>query len=145
MPCYALRVKNTSMQTTIAETMRQQPIAFAYLVGSYARNRATPLSDVDVAVYPDDRVPSSIDIISDITTRLQGVLKPLDVDVIDLRHAGIPVLRSIMRDVSPIVVKDTSKERLFRRSVFQRSLDFQPTLALIGKRTIEHIRHRTPS
>lgn len=139
MPCYARRVKNTPIQTTIAETMRQQPIAFAYLVGSHARNRATPRSDVDVAVYPNDQA-SIMQFISDLTTRLQGALKPLDVDVIDLRRAGIPVLRSIMRDASLVVVKDVDKERLFRRSTFQRSLDFQPTLALIGKRTIDHIR-----
>lgn len=143
--CYARRVTNTTIRTAIVDAVKRQPVAFAYLVGSYARHRETPHSDVDIAVYPNDQASAAPDAVSDIATRLQGTLKPLEVDVIDLRRAGIPVLRSVMKDASPILVNDTDKERRFRRSVFQRSLDFQPTLALIGKKTIEHIRQNESS
>lgn len=139
MPCYARKVKNTSIQTTIAKALEREPLAFAYLVGSYARNRATPLSDIDVAVYVDEN-PAVSDVVNDLTTNLQTALAPIDVDVIELNRVGLPVLRSILPHAQPILIANPVQERLFRRNSIKRMVDFQPTLKLIGDRTIRHIR-----
>jgi predicted nucleotidyltransferase len=51
-------VVGASLKQRIAEVLSPHPIALAYLYGSAAAGRATPLSDVDIAlVVIEDRAP----------------------------------------------------------------------------------------
>ncbi|HLD34504.1 MAG TPA: hypothetical protein VJB62_01425, partial [Patescibacteria group bacterium] len=63
-----------------------------------------------------------------------------DVDVIELNRAGIPVLSMIMKNAIPLMIKNVETERNFRNITYQKIVDFQPTLNLIGRRTLERIR-----
>lgn len=115
-------------------------MAFAYLVGSQAGGKTTPLSDVDVAAYfgrPKDKLTG---LASELSAGLQAALGRQDVDVIELNRAGIPVLSSIMKNAAPLVINNIDEERDFKRSVYRKIVDFQPTLNLIGRRTLERIR-----
>lgn len=128
------------MADIISDVIRRYPVAFAYLVGSQASGKTTPLSDVDVAAYfnrPGDKLTG---LASGLSADLQTALGRQDVDVIELNRAGIPVLSSIMKNAVPVVVNSVDEERDFKRSVYRRIVDFQPTLNLIGQRTLERIR-----
>ncbi len=66
-------------------------VRLALVFGSRARGTATPTSDVDVAV----RAPG-IDLLdlAALLSRATG----LEVDVVDLEHAGVPLLARIVRE-----------------------------------------------
>jgi len=133
-------VKKNQLSETIAKALEGHPVAFAYLVGSQASGKTTPLSDVDVAAYfgrPKDKLTG---LASELSSSLQTALGRQDVDVIELNRAGIPVLSSIMKNAAPLVINNTDEERDFKRSVYMKIVDFQPTLSLIGRRTLERIR-----
>jgi len=66
-------------------------VQLALVFGSRARGTATPTSDVDVAVGAP-----SIDLLdlAALLSRATG----LEVDVVDLEHAGVPLLARIVRE-----------------------------------------------
>ena len=49
-----------SMQQTIADYFKTQPVVKAWLLGSFARGEETPLSDVDLLVIYDDKARVSL-------------------------------------------------------------------------------------
>ena len=49
-----------SMQKTIADYFKSQPVVKAWLFGSFARGEETPLSDVDLLVIYDDKARVSL-------------------------------------------------------------------------------------
>jgi predicted nucleotidyltransferase len=66
-------------------------VRLALVFGSRARGTATPASDVDVAV-----VAPGVDLL-DLTAELSKATG-LEVDVVDLEHAGVPLLTRILRE-----------------------------------------------
>jgi uncharacterized protein len=66
-------------------------VRLALVFGSRARGTATPTSDVDVAV-----VAPGIDLL-DLAAELSRATG-LEVDVVDLEHAGVPLLARIVRE-----------------------------------------------
>lgn len=133
-------MKKIQLIVIISNVIRQYPVAFAYLVGSQATGKVTQLSDVDVAVYFDRPKDKLTGLASELSAGLQAALGRQDVDVIELNRAGIPVLSSIMKNAAPLVINNIDEERDFKRSVYRKIVDFQPTLNLIGRRTLERIR-----
>ena len=49
-----------TMQKTIADYFKTQPVLKAWLFGSFARGEDTPLSDVDLLVQYDDKARISL-------------------------------------------------------------------------------------
>jgi len=49
-----------TMQKTIADYFKTQPVLKAWLFGSFARGEETPLSDVDLLVQYDDKARISL-------------------------------------------------------------------------------------
>lgn len=66
-------------------------VRLALVFGSRARGTATPTSDVDVAVGAP-----GVDLL-DLAAELSRATA-LEVDVVDLEHAGVPLLARIVRD-----------------------------------------------
>ena len=66
-------------------------VRLALVFGSRARGTATPTSDVDVAVGAP-----GVDLL-DLTAELSRATG-LEVDVVDLGHAGVPLLTRILRE-----------------------------------------------
>ena len=66
-------------------------VRLALVFGSRARGTATPASDVDVAVGAP-----GVDLL-DLAAELSRATG-LDVDVVDLEHAGVPLLARIVRE-----------------------------------------------
>lgn len=67
-----------------------------YLVGSRARGNATPVSDVDVAVLPEQPLPSWV--LSGLREALFESTVPYEVDVIDLSQADAEFQRRVLEE-----------------------------------------------
>ena len=83
-------------RTALIEALRRalghrQEVRLAMLFGSRARGCARPESDVDVAVEAP-----GVDLWTLAADLSQAV--GLEVDVVDLRRAGYPLLKSVLRD-----------------------------------------------
>ena len=75
----------------LREVLRgRKDVRFAFLFGSQARGRARADSDVDVAVEGDVDTLSLMADLREATGR--------DVDVVNLRNAGYPLLKALLRD-----------------------------------------------
>ncbi len=86
--------------TALVETLRRalenrRDVRLAMLFGSRARGRARPDSDVDLAVEAP-----GVDLWTLAADLSQAV--GLEVDVVDLREAGYPLLKSVLRDGLPV-------------------------------------------
>jgi predicted nucleotidyltransferase len=92
------------------------------LFGSLAKGRATPESDLDLAVLMD--VPLSAEtkmaLIGDLS---QAVGRP--VDLIDLRVAGEPLLGQILKHGVRLLGSDADYAELIKRHLFDEA-DFMP-------------------
>ncbi len=73
----------------------REDVRLAMLFGSRARGCARPGSDVDLAVEAPD-----VDLWTLAADLSQAV--GLEVDVVDLRDAGYPLLKSVLRDGVPV-------------------------------------------
>lgn len=81
----------------------EHDVLLAVAFGSMARGEARFDSDVDVAVLTDRRLTSErrsslMELVASVTGRA--------VDLVDLRAAGVPLLRSVLREGRELVRKD---------------------------------------
>ena len=75
----------------LQEALRsRKDVRLALLFGSQARGKARRDSDVDVAIEGDINTLALISELSDATGR--------EVDVVELRRAGYPLLKALLRD-----------------------------------------------
>ena len=101
---------------------RHGGIRVAILFGSLAKGRATPESDLDLAVLMDAPLSAEtkMALIGDLS---QAVGRP--VDLIDLRVAGEPILGQILKHGIRLLGSDTDYAELIKRHLFEEA-DFMP-------------------
>ncbi|MDP2031002.1 MAG: nucleotidyltransferase domain-containing protein [Thiobacillus sp.] len=97
-------------------------IRLAILFGSLAKGRATPESDLDLAVLMDTPVSAEIKmaLIGELS---QAVGRP--VDLIDLRVTGESILGQILKYGVRLMGSDTDYAELIKRHLFEEA-DFMP-------------------
>lgn len=102
----------------------EKAILFAYLFGSFATGEATPLSDIDIAVYPARNL--SLDDRLAIIQRLgkKTRLENLDVTFLD-RLDNLHILAAMIDHGIVLVDKDPDQRELFEVMVRHQFLDFQ--------------------
>lgn len=101
-------------------------ILFAYLFGSYAKNRQTQGSDIDIAIYLNSY---SLDKELQINYELSKLLKK-DVDLVILNHTrNLFLLESILKD--GIVLKDNGLRIDFELKKQHELLDYKSFRAYI--------------
>lgn len=95
----------------VAETLSAEPgLLLAVAFGSASKGRARSDSDIDIAVLAQEplsreRREQTIRRITEITGR--------PVDLVDLRSAGVPILRTILTEGRTLLCRDRSvRERL---------------------------------
>jgi predicted nucleotidyltransferase len=77
-------------------------VAFAYLFGSFARGRTSPLSDVDIAIYlaEDKQIPEKkVQILGD----LMDLLQTDEIDLVIMNAASLPLRMKIIEHGKVIV------------------------------------------
>lgn len=97
-------IRNTSIKHDILKLVpkakiylrSRKDILFAYLFGSYARNKVGPLSDVDIAVYltKDDLSIKKMDILGD----LIDIFKTDEIDLVILNTAPLTLRMKILQN-----------------------------------------------
>jgi predicted nucleotidyltransferase len=97
-------IRNTSIKHDILKLVPEakiylrsrKDILFAYLFGSYARNKVGPLSDVDIAVYltKDDLSIKKMDILGD----LIDIFKTDEIDLVILNTAPLTLRMKILQN-----------------------------------------------
>ena len=111
---------------------RRTDVLFAYLFGSSAKGRITPLSDIDVAVYLSGRDFSEtrFDIIGD----LMNILGTDEIDLVILNSAPITLQMRIMQNKR--IVADTAPfvRHAFESATMRTYFDFSKIESTILER-----------
>jgi uncharacterized protein len=95
----------------VAEALAADPgLLLAVAFGSASKGRARPDSDIDIAVLAQE--PLSIERREQMIRRIAEITgRP--VDLVDLRSAGVPMLRTILTDGRTLLCRDQrARERL---------------------------------
>ena len=110
------------IQDILAQALRDDgSVLFAYLFGSSARGTTGPLSDVDVAVYLDEKA-DLFECRLRLMRVLSRVLKTERVDVIVLNEAPMLLGYAVIRD--GVVIKEHREARIpFETFIMRHYLD----------------------
>jgi len=102
----------------------EEAVIFAYLFGSVAGGETTPLSDVDVAIYPTRRL--TLDDRLGIIQRLgkKTKLENLDVTFLD-RLENLYILAAIIDRGVVLVDKNPDERKLFEVMKHHQFIDFK--------------------
>lgn len=99
-------------------------VVFAYLFGGLARGRASPLSDVDVAVY----LASDADVLSaklDLIGAITRVLATDAVDLVVLNEAPLSLAGRIQQGAQVLVDKEPGCRFVYESLIRREFADFQ--------------------
>ena len=101
----------------------EKDVKVVYLFGSTARDEHDRMSDVDVAVLGEDKIP---------LMELAGFSEHLkenigrDVDVVDLRDKGYRFIQNVLKDSEVVLNRDEDLRIDFEAYTLQRYLDMKP-------------------
>jgi uncharacterized protein len=118
----------------IAEVLSaRQEILEAYLFGSRARGAGQAHSDVDVAVFVDEKTidPGVFGYRSELTAALMSGLHTNSVDVVVLNSAPPLLYHRVLRDGVRVLSRDLRATTVREGRALSRHCDFVPQLAKI--------------
>ena len=109
----------------------REEVLEAYLFGSHARGQTQPHSDVDVAVYIDEKRAddSGYGYRASLTTDLMAGLRFNDVDVVVLNRAPPLLYHRVLRDGVRLLARDLRATTTREGRAVSRYCDFVPQLA----------------
>jgi predicted nucleotidyltransferase len=112
-------------------------IVCAYLFGSYATGRESPMSDVDIAVLSDEELaPKGRELLHEIdylSYRIATCLHVKDVDVVGLNNKGHAFAHNVLKTGKLIYDANPDKRIKFAVKVISYYCDFQPTIKFLNK------------
>ncbi|PQP34872.1 hypothetical protein C6A37_05500 [Desulfobacteraceae bacterium SEEP-SAG9] len=123
-------IKNKSIKQDILRLLpkvetylrSRKDVQFAYLFGSYAKGKITPLSDVDIAVYLSGSNFSQKRL--EILGGLIEVLKTDEIDLVILNTAPLPLKIRILRNRKLLVDRTPLVRHAFESTTMRVYLDF---------------------
>ena len=101
----------------------RRDLLFAYLFGSFAKGKITPLSDVDIAVYLSAETKLFIRKI-EILGELTNILKTDEIDLVILNTAPITLRMKILENKKVIVDKNSFLRYRYESLVMREYFDF---------------------
>lgn len=116
------------------------PVVFAYVYGSRAISNQRPDSDLDIAVYLDDSVPTAkyIDLSLKLTSTLAGSGLPR-AEVVVLNNAPLPLLGRIIKQRIVIFSGDEPRRVAFESRKYREFLDFDFHARQLDAQALEDI------
>jgi len=108
-------------------------VVFAYLFGSLAKDKFTPLSDIDIAIYLLDEM-NIIQEKMDILGKFIELLETDELDMVILNTASLPLKARIVMDKKVIMDKDPFVRHKFESLVLREYFDFSVKEMEIFKR-----------
>ncbi|HDD67695.1 MAG TPA: nucleotidyltransferase domain-containing protein [Candidatus Thorarchaeota archaeon] len=112
-----MKLKREEIINALVEIMRtEEHVVAAYLFGSVATGRTTPMSDLDVAVLLDDSSPElCLALMKSLTVRISETIGLMRVDVICLNLADVAVRNSVVRHGILFLDRDPVARTQFER------------------------------
>lgn len=107
-------------------------ITTAYLFGSYAKGKTSPLSDIDIAVLLDDKYPQDcywnkrLELYPTITQ----MLKTDELDLVILNYTNSVLAYNILKNGKVLFIKDKKSKIKFETKVIAQYLDTKKMRAL---------------
>ena len=133
-------------ERTLAETRqgfaRRPEVLVAYLFGSQARGRPTPISDVDFAVLLSETVPreSYLDYRIALMQELTRIFRSDEVQVVILNQAPPLLAYKVIVEGKPLLCRDELARLRFRTDATRRYLDTKPLRRVQETATARRIR-----
>lgn len=119
-----LSVKLSEIISKLKENFeKDENIVFAYLFGGLAKNRISPISDIDVAVYLRN-IENILDEKIRILNKICELLKFDDIDLIILNLAPISLKGRILQNKIIIVDKNPTLRHSFESLTLREFFDF---------------------
>lgn len=116
-----MSIDKQSLIRQLRTVLRQHSVPFAVLHGSVAAERATPVSDVDVAVYVESR-----DVFLTLVVELDEALPDYRVDVMNLAHQPARIVYRVLASGERIHVADEELYHEVKFRAMRDYLDFKP-------------------
>ena len=110
-----------AINDALRAVLQRNSVPFAVLHGSVAAGQATPISDVDVAVYVDDR-----DHFLTVVAELNEVLPDRRVDVMNLARQPALIYYRVLATGDVIYLSDEELYQDEKVRVMREYLDFKP-------------------
>lgn len=120
-------------------------IACAYLFGSQATGKGSPMSDVDIAILLKDNAPKGRELIHEedyLAYRIEEALQAKGVDLIELNRQGLIFVHNVLKDSKIIYDADPDFRVRFIAKVISDYCDFEPTLRFMNKYYFEGYKRR---
>lgn len=110
----------------LAQIFKKQKVVFAYLFGSQAKGEIGPLSDIDMAVYFDEKLSSDerFDLRLKIIGDLMDLFKANKIDVVPLNDAPYLLENRILKEGKLIYSQDEKKRIFYETKAFMRYFDW---------------------
>jgi len=124
----------SELTARIAEVLEpRREILEAYLFGSHGRGAGQAHSDVDVAVFIDERPaePGLFGYQSELTATLMSALGTNSVDVVNLNEAPPLLYHRVLRDGQRLLSRNLQATTVREGRALSRYCDFAPQLAKI--------------
>lgn len=124
------QISADQMQSLHDLLARSSDILVAYLFGSFARGKAGPLSDLDVAILLAGRLSREgrLQRRLDIGWEISHLLRVDAVDVVVLNDAPLPLAYRVLRDGVVLFCQDEDARIRYQADIISRYLDFKPLL-----------------
>ena len=111
------------------EILPRQGVSLAYLFGSHARNRPTPLSDIDIAVVTEGILPPRRRLALELALEPDlASAAPGDYDVRVINHAPLRVAGTVVREGLLLYARDESRRVGYESTVRVRYFDLLPVI-----------------
>lgn len=119
-----------AIKEQLKDVFKKQKVVFAYLFGSQAKGEIGPLSDIDIAVYLDEKIGRQeyFDIKLKLIGEFMDVFKRNDIDVVILNEAPPLLSHRILKEGSLIFSDDKKKRLEYEVRAILKYLDWKPYL-----------------
>ncbi|PIV54168.1 MAG: nucleotidyltransferase [Elusimicrobia bacterium CG_4_10_14_0_8_um_filter_37_32] len=122
----------------IGKIFLEKSVIFAYLFGSCVEGKVGKISDIDIAVYFDDKLTSSVmfDKKLKIMAELSSLLDKDEIDIVILNDAYPLIEHRIIKNGKVIFSIDESRRIDYEVKAVMRYLDFKPYIEKYTKETL---------
>ncbi len=130
----------------LKEIFKDYPyIASAYLFGSHASGKVSPMSDLDIAILLKDDAPKGRELIHKmdyLAYRIEEALQAKEVDLIELNNQGLIFVHNVLRTGKLIYDAVPDFRIRFVTKVISDYCDFEPTLRFMNNYYFEGYKRR---
>jgi uncharacterized protein len=120
---------DAAVRKRLGEALDKEGVVAAMLIGSQARGKAGPLSDIDIAVWHEPNIEDSkrrLDLQLSLIGAASDALGTNEVDIIMLNHAPPLLQHRAIRDAVRLVERNHDQRVRFETRAILEYLDTQP-------------------